>query len=284
MMYRLSPILAWVGGAAAMSLAWTASATTLIYKDFNQLISQAQAVVTATVDSQKAVRNANGNIVTLVTLRDLVMEKGGYTGQRLTLQIAGGQFGDEYEGIEGAPRFKVGEQYILFVQNNGTELVPLVGWEQGAFHVATGAQGQKHVEYNNGRDVLAIQGGHVVAEPGHDERVAVVGAPGQMHKTTSPQANAPAPEGSAADASLANKPLTVGATHVSAPSPMSHEQFVANIRNTIALQEKSSPIGVVGIVPEVVSIREEDITKPDSPYLWGRGVGAQPPASTQQAK
>jgi len=58
------------------------------------------------------------------------------TGSSITLRFQGGLDGHGSALIiPGVPLFDVGERSILFVRGNGTDLCPLVGWEQGRFRV-----------------------------------------------------------------------------------------------------------------------------------------------------
>ena len=51
----------------------------------------------------------------------------GNPGSIVTLRMLGGTVGGETMEVTDAPKFKVGDRDILFVENNGTQFVPLVG-------------------------------------------------------------------------------------------------------------------------------------------------------------
>jgi hypothetical protein len=51
----------------------------------------------------------------------------------LELEFLGGTVGDVTMGVEGQPRFRVGDQEILFVENNGRQICPLVAMMYGHY-------------------------------------------------------------------------------------------------------------------------------------------------------
>jgi hypothetical protein len=85
------------------------------------------------------------------------------TGSSLTLRLQGGFDGqDRALLIPGVPLFDVGERAILFVRGNGTELCPLVGWEQGRFRLVEGAVYTEH-----GQELWATSRGDLIRGPQH---------------------------------------------------------------------------------------------------------------------
>jgi hypothetical protein len=67
------------------------------------------------------------------------------------------------------PRFKLGDRDILFVENNGTQFVPLVGIMHGRFRIQKEAAGRENVSKDNGAPVSDI------AKLGLDEKAATTG-------------------------------------------------------------------------------------------------------------
>jgi hypothetical protein len=59
--------------------------------------------------------------------------------------MLGGTVEGESMGVSDAPIFKVGDNDILFVQNNGNQFIPLVGIMHGRFHVRKNQVGQEVV-------------------------------------------------------------------------------------------------------------------------------------------
>ena len=110
--------------------AGTSRATTLIYKDFDTLVSEASGVVEGSVSDLQSVASGR-TIYTFVTLSDLKQHKGRYAQPSFTLMQRGGRVGRRGHRIAGAPSFAKGERVIAFVSGNGWAWVPFVGWEQG---------------------------------------------------------------------------------------------------------------------------------------------------------
>ena len=148
-----------------------ARATTVIPPTFDQLVSEAELIFEGTVTearSQWTGEGAERHIVTYVTfnIEDAVK---GAPGKSYTIRMLGGTVDGETREVADAPKFKMGDRDILFVEHNGTQFVPLVGIMHGRFHVQTDAAGH---------DVVAKDSGALLADAsklGHDERAAVTG-------------------------------------------------------------------------------------------------------------
>lgn len=151
--------------ALALSRALPAFATTVIAPEFDQLVAQSDYVVRAKVTAITSEwREVSGqrHIFTFVTL---AVKKiiAGTPPQPLVLQLLGGRVGEDEMTIEGAPKFKVGDEDILFVRGNGTQFFPLVALMHGRYPVKTDAKtGREYVARNNG---AALQDAKQVAEP-----------------------------------------------------------------------------------------------------------------------
>jgi hypothetical protein len=74
----------------------------------------------------------------------------GNPGANVTLQMLGGTVGAETMEVADAPKFKVGDRDILFVENNGTQFIPLVGIMHGRFRVKKDEAGRDAVFTNEG--------------------------------------------------------------------------------------------------------------------------------------
>jgi hypothetical protein len=73
--------------------------------------------------------------------------------------------------VTDAPRFKVNDRDILFVEHNGTQFIPLVGIMHGRFHV--------QLDPTGARETVAKDSGAAVANVtklGQDEVAAASGA------------------------------------------------------------------------------------------------------------
>lgn len=151
-------------------------ATTVIPPSFEELVDQADVIfqgeVTA-VKSEWAGEGAQRHIISFVTFR---IEDGlkGNAGQSYTIRMLGGTVGEESMGVTDAPKFEVGDRDLLFVQNNGSQFIPLVGIMYGRFHVKRDQTGHESVLTNQGEAVnglgefkaavrtQVIRGGHAV--------------------------------------------------------------------------------------------------------------------------
>jgi hypothetical protein len=84
--------------------------------------------------------------------------------------MLGGTVGSETMEVTDAPKFKVGDRDILFVENNGTQFIPLVGIMHGRFRVKNDEAGRDAVFTNEGSplsDVTQLGKNEVAASAGH---------------------------------------------------------------------------------------------------------------------
>jgi hypothetical protein len=156
--------------AAGLALA-NVRATTVIPPTFDQLVTDAELIFQGTVTdarSQWTGAGAERRIVTDVTFQIEDAIKGA-PGKSYTIQILGGTVDGETMEVSDAPRFKIGDRDILFVEHNGTQFVPLVGIMHGRFHVQTDAEGHDVVAKDNGAFLADV------AKLGQDERAAITG-------------------------------------------------------------------------------------------------------------
>ncbi|HEX8897797.1 MAG TPA: hypothetical protein VF751_03800, partial [Chthoniobacterales bacterium] len=112
---------------------------------------------------------SNRHIVTYVTFKVQDSIKGA-TGADYTIRMFGGTVDGHTMEVSDAPRFKVGDRDILFVENNGTQFIPLVGIMHGRFHVQTDATGaNEKIAKDNGASLADV------TKLGQDEVAAVTG-------------------------------------------------------------------------------------------------------------
>lgn len=146
-------------------------ATTVIPPTFDQLVGQAEFVFEGTVTGlrpQWMGEGAERHIVTFVTFRIDDSIKGNLD-ESYTIRMFGGTLDGHTMEVTDAPVFKVGDRDILFVENNGTQFVPLVGIMHGRFRVQNEAAG---------REIVAKDNGALLSSPaklGLDEKGAVTG-------------------------------------------------------------------------------------------------------------
>jgi hypothetical protein len=145
--------------------------TTVIPPTFDDLISRAQVIfqgVVTDVRSQWAGEGAQRSIVSYVTFKIEDAVKGN-PGGTYTIRMLGGTVGDQTVEVTDSPKFKVGNRDILFVENNGSQFVPLVGIMHGRFRIQHDQSGHDVVMTNEGEplsDVLQL---------GRDEHAATAG-------------------------------------------------------------------------------------------------------------
>ena len=149
-----------------------ARATTVIPPTFDELVTKAETIFEGTVTglrSEYTGEGANRHIVTYVSFKVEDAIKGA-TGSDYTIRMFGGTVDGRTVEVTDAPRFKVGDRDILFVENNGTQFIPLVGIMHGRFHV--------QADENGGNEKIAKDNGAAVAnlaKLGQDEAGAVNG-------------------------------------------------------------------------------------------------------------
>jgi hypothetical protein len=127
-------------------------ATTVIPPSFDELVSQAQIIFQGTVTnvrSEWAGEGAQRHIVSYVTFKVNDAFKGN-PGDQITLQMLGGTVDGKTMAVTDAPKFKRGDRDVLFVENNGTQFIPLVGIMHGRFHVRQDANGHDVIYKNDG--------------------------------------------------------------------------------------------------------------------------------------
>jgi hypothetical protein len=96
---------------------------------------------------------------TIVTYTIGQVLRGRSPGKTLTIRFIGGSDGaGRFLEVAGVPRFQVGEEDLLFVEDNGAAKCPLVHCEWGRFRLLQGGM------YNNhGFPVRAVRDTHVIA-------------------------------------------------------------------------------------------------------------------------
>jgi hypothetical protein len=130
----------WLVALALSALLPSVRATSIIAPDFDRLVNSADYVVRATVKSVTSDWRQNPDnpqrpyIGTLVELEVLEVISG-TPPSPLVLDLVGGRIGDKELTIDGAPKFAVGEESILFIRGNGRQIIPLVAMKHGHYPV-----------------------------------------------------------------------------------------------------------------------------------------------------
>lgn len=120
--------------AACFLWAASAIATTLEPVTLDEQIEQSEVIFRGRVESKDAEieQLENGRrIVTHVTFIPTEIYKGRVP-SRVTLDFLGGKMGDVEMVVDGMPVFEVGNEYVLFVSEDGNRACPVVGWTQGS--------------------------------------------------------------------------------------------------------------------------------------------------------
>lgn len=143
----------------AFLISGAAQATTVVPPNFDELVGEAEVIFQGTcteVKSQWVGEGGQRHIVTYITFQVEDALKG-TPGASYTVRMLGGTVDGETMEVSDAPKFKVGEREILFVEHNGTQFVPLVGIMHGRFHIARGrTDGADVVLKNNGQAVTDL--------------------------------------------------------------------------------------------------------------------------------
>src|SRR5689334_702124 len=138
--------------AGILAIGCSVLATTVIPPSFDELVSRAEMIFQGSVTDVRSEWTGEGaqrHIMSYVTLKVEDAIKGN-PGSTVTLRMLGGTVGGETMEVTDAPKFKVGDRDILFVENNGTQFVPLVGIMHGRFRLKKDAAGQDAVFTNEG--------------------------------------------------------------------------------------------------------------------------------------
>jgi hypothetical protein len=133
-------------------------ATTVIPPTFDELVDQAEVIFEGTVTNVKSEwvgEGAERHIMTYVTfnVEDTIKGK---PEQTYTMRMLGGTIDGETMAVSDSPKFKAGDKDILFVQNNGSQFIPLVGIMHGRFHVKRDQSGREVVTTNQGEAVKNV--------------------------------------------------------------------------------------------------------------------------------
>lgn len=143
-------------------------ATTLLYKNFNDLINESDGIVLGTVNNVESHYSPDREIYTFVTLKQLNIICGRYSQDTLVIRLKGGQVENEVLTVEGSPQFNPGDRVVLFLKRNGYNIVPIVGWTQGVFRVINDkTTGTEVIHDYQGNRVYGIEGKNILKENLH---------------------------------------------------------------------------------------------------------------------
>jgi hypothetical protein len=159
----------WVAAAALIAGASAAGrATSVVPPTFVELVKQAQTVfVGETIDmkSQWVSTSSGRVIVTLVTFKVERTLKGELGGQTV-LEFLGGTVGEDRLEVSGVPKFRVGDEDVLFVDETGRPLCPVVGLVHGRFRILEDPEtGRRSIARHNFEPLASVSDIGAAAAP-----------------------------------------------------------------------------------------------------------------------
>lgn len=161
-------------------------ATEVLPPDFNSMVHRAEVIFRGKVTKIRSEWSGAGSercIVSYVTF-DVHKTLKGKAEATYVLKMLGGTVGDQAMEVDGVPKFKVGDETLLFVENNGTQFFPVVGVMHGYFRMETDAASGKSV-------VLQYDGQPLRATAEIDSEHERAMVPGGMAKKTAAATGAP---------------------------------------------------------------------------------------------
>jgi hypothetical protein len=133
-----------------------ARAATFEAMDFDRLADEAEQIFIGTVDAAIPLALRPRHIVTDFRFVDIELVKGQPPGPTAMVRMLGGTVGDLQLAIPGAPTFRVGQRYLVFIAGNNRVMFPTLGGSQGIFQVRRDwVTGQTQVFDYVGRPVSA---------------------------------------------------------------------------------------------------------------------------------
>jgi hypothetical protein len=116
---------------------FAARATTLLRMSLEQLSQTAKVIVRA-----QCVRSATvwdtGEIWTVTTFRAEEIWRGSIAATQFQVRLIGGRAGNFTSSVSGVPRFRPGEDVLLFLEETPRGDFTVVSWEQGTFRIGRG--------------------------------------------------------------------------------------------------------------------------------------------------
>src|SRR5262249_14510589 len=77
-----------------------------------------------------------GEIWTVTTFRAEEIWRGAVDGSQFQVRLIGGRAGNLTSSVSGVPRFRAGEDVVLFLEKSSRGELTVVSWEQGTFRIA----------------------------------------------------------------------------------------------------------------------------------------------------
>lgn len=155
----MRPVRYLIALATLLATGLAARATSVIPPEFSELAANSDYVIRGKVKSlANEIRLRDGREVPFTRVEVQVSEViAGDAPAKVVLTMLGGKTsnGDELV-VEGAPKFTVGDESILFVKDNGTAFYPLYAVMHGVYPVKRDkASGREYVARANGLPLAA---------------------------------------------------------------------------------------------------------------------------------
>ena len=130
----------WRAVAAVLVVAGLAGApraASVIAPTFDAMVARSQVVfIGETLDVRaRWVSTPSGPAIVSVVTFNVVRTLKGQLGGQTQLEFLGGTVGEHRMEIAGMPRFRVGDEDVLFVDERGQPMSPVVGFMHGRFRV-----------------------------------------------------------------------------------------------------------------------------------------------------
>jgi hypothetical protein len=119
--------------ALLLAIGGTAEATTLARMSVEQMSQVAQVIVRARCVENTTLWDA-GEIWTLTSFEVEDVWRGSPPA-RITVRLLGGRVGNLTSSVAGVPRFRSGEEVVLFLERTPRGDFSVVSWEQGTFRI-----------------------------------------------------------------------------------------------------------------------------------------------------
>jgi hypothetical protein len=116
-----------------LATSFTTVATTLLHMSVAQMSQTAKVIVRARCVSSAAAWDA-GEIWTFTTF-DVEEVWRNSAPARITVRLLGGRVGNLTSNVSGIPRFRSGEEVVLFLEPTPRGDFSIVSWEQGTFRI-----------------------------------------------------------------------------------------------------------------------------------------------------
>ncbi len=128
---------AFCGVALLLAAGGAATATTLVRMSVAKMSRAAQAIVRARCLENSTGWDA-GEIWTFTTFEVQEVWQGSAP-PRITVRLLGGRAGNLTSSVSGVPRFRGGEEVVLFLERTPRGDYSVVSWEQGTFRIRRAA-------------------------------------------------------------------------------------------------------------------------------------------------